>query len=200
MALANSFPVRGTLLADQIWPSNGLARTVLLALGGTAALALSAKVQIPFWPVPMTMQSLVVLLIGIGYGSRLAAITLLAYIAEGLSGLPVFAGSSAGPAYIAGPTGGYLVGFLAAATFIGWLGERGWDRSFWRAAIAMTLGHILLFVPGVLWLAVLFGWPKAIAVGVTPFIAATVLKTALGVAILALFWSMLGRRGKKSAA
>ena len=97
--LANSFPVRGALLADQIWPSNGLARTVLLALGGTAALALSAKVQVPFWPVPMTMQSLVVLLIGIGYGSRLAAITLLAYIAEGFSGLPVFAGSSAGPAY-----------------------------------------------------------------------------------------------------
>lgn len=198
MPVMDSLTVFRPVLADRIWHGKGLARTVVLALGGTFALALSAKIQIPFWPVPMTMQSLVVLLIGIGYGSRLAAITLLAYLAEGAAGLPVFAGSTAGPAYMAGPTGGYLIGFLIAAAFVGWLAERGWDRSLWRATVAMIAGHILLFVPGVLWLAMLFGWSKAVAVGLTPFIAATIVKTALAVAIVALSWSVLGQKEGKS--
>jgi biotin transport system substrate-specific component len=165
----------------------------VLVAGGSLALAVSAKTQVPFWPVPMTMQSLVVLLIGIAYGWRLAAATVGAYLVEGLAGLPVFAGATAGPAYMAGPTAGYLLGFLLAATAIGWLAERGWDRNVWRASAAMTLGHGLLFVPGVLWLAVLFGWDKAVAVGLTPFIAATVVKTALGVALVAAFWSLLAK-------
>ena len=142
----------------------------------------------------MTMQSLVVLLIGFTFGSRLGAVTLLAYLAEGLVGLPVFAGVTAGPAYMVGPTGGYLLGFLLSAGFVGWLAERGWERDLWRTAVAMTLGHVLLFIPGVLWLAVFFGWPKAFALGVTPFIAATVLKTALGVGIIAALWALV-RRG-----
>ena len=150
----------------------------------------------PFWPVPMTMQSLVVLLIGVASGSRLAAATVLAYLLEGLAGLPVFAGETAGPGYMAGPTGGYLLGFLISAACIGWLAERGWDRSLGRAAAAMTLGHVLVFVPGVLWLAVLLGWTKAVAFGLTPFVAATVIKTALGVALVAASWSLLG--GKPS--
>jgi biotin transport system substrate-specific component len=149
---------------------------------------------VPFWPVPMTMQSLVVLMIGITYGSRLAAGAVIAYLAEGLAGLPVFAGAVAGPAYMAGPTGGYLLGFLIAAVAVGWLAARGWDRSVARAAMALSLGHVLLFVPGVLWLAVLVGWPKAIAAGVTPFIVATVVKTALGVALVSAFWSLFRPR------
>ncbi len=142
----------------------------------------------------MTMQSLVVLLIGIAYGCRLGAATVLAYLVEGLAGLPVFAGPSAGMAYMAGPTGGYLLGFLLGAACIGWLAERGWDRSLGRAGVAMALGHLVLFIPGVIWLAVLFGWTKAVALGVTPFIAATIVKTALGIALVGAFWSLIGRR------
>jgi biotin transport system substrate-specific component len=163
-----------SVLADHFWRGKSLTRSVALAIGGSLALAVSAKVQVPFWPVPMTMQSLVVLLLGVAYGSRIGAAAVLVYLAEGLAGLPVFAGASAGPAYMTGPTAGYLLGFVLAA---------------------MSLGHALLFVPGVLWLAVLFGWTKAIATGLTPFIAATVVKTALAVAIVAACWSAVGSSG-----
>jgi biotin transport system substrate-specific component len=135
-----------------------------------------------------------VLLIGLAYGSRLGAATVLAYLVEGLAGLPVFAGLSAGPAYMMGPTGGYLLGFLLAAAFVGWLAERGWDRTMGGTAAALVLGHVVLFIPGVIWLAILFGWPRAIALGVTPFIAATIVKTALGIALIAAVRSLIGNR------
>lgn len=187
------------VLTDLLWRERGLGGSALLVLAGSLALALSAKVQVPFWPVPMTMQSLVVLLVGMAYGSRLGAATVLLYLAEGLAGLPVFAGAAAGPAYMAGPTGGYLLGFLLGAACVGRLAERGWDRTLGRAAAAMALGHVLLFVPGVLWLASLFGWPRAVAFGVTPFLAATVVKTALGAALVAAFRSRLGGRSSSGA-
>lgn len=185
---------RTPVLTELLWRDRGLDGSAALALAGSLALALSAKVQVPFWPVPTTMQSLVVLLIGITYGSRLGAATVLLYLAEGLAGLPVFAGATAGPAYMAGPTGGYLLGFLIGAACTGRLAERGWDRTLGRAAAAMALGHVLLFVPGVLWLAFLFGWPKAVAFGVTPFLVATAIKTTVGAALVAVFWSRVGGR------
>jgi biotin transport system substrate-specific component len=181
-------------LCNGLWPRAGATKAVVLVVGGSLALAVSAKIQVPFWPVPMTMQSLVVLLIGIAFGSRLGGLTLLAYLAEGFAGLPVFAGAAAGPAYMAGPTGGYLLGFVLSAVLVGWLAEHGWARDLPRTAVAMTLGHVLLFIPGVLWLAVLFGWTKALAVGVAPFIAATALKTGLGVGIVAALWALVERR------
>ena len=182
------------ILTDSLLYEPGLGRAIALATFGSIALAVSAKTQVPFWPVPATMQSLVVLLIGAAYGARLGAATVLLYLAEGLAGLPVFAGPSAGPAYMAGPTAGYLIGFVLAAGLVGWLAERGWNRSFARAAVVMSVGHIVLFVPGVLWLALLFGWPKALAVGVDPFILATVVKSALGAGIVAACRSVADRK------
>jgi biotin transport system substrate-specific component len=182
------------VLADHLWRGRGFLRSAALVAIGSLALAISAKIQVPFWPVPITMQSLVVLLIGLAYGSRLGAATVLAYLVEGLAGLPVFAGLSAGPAYMMGPTGGYLLGFLLAAAFVGWLAERGWDRTLGGTAAALVLGHVVLFIPGVIWLAILFGWPRAIALGVTPFIAATIVKTALGIALIAAVRSLIGNR------
>jgi biotin transport system substrate-specific component len=170
---------------DDLRTGRGLRKAAVLVVAGSFALAVSAKLQVPFWPVPMTMQSLVVLLIGLGLGNRLGVATILAYLAEGLVGLPVFAGATAGPGYMVGPTGGYLLGFLLAVAFVGWLADRGWGRGIGRLSATLVLGHVLLFIPGVLWLAVLFGWSKAAAVGVTPFIAASILKTALGVALVA---------------
>ena len=111
-------------LAATLWPtrrSPRFARDAALAIGGALALALSAKVQVPFTPVPMTLQTLVVLALGAAYGARLATATIALYLLEGLLGLPVFAGALAGPAYMVGPTGGFLAGFLlAAALATGW--------------------------------------------------------------------------------
>jgi len=172
-------------------------RIAALTLLGSLALAASAKLQVPFYPVPMTMQSLVVLLLGMAFGWRLGAATVLLYLLEGAFGLPVFAGTpekGIGIAYMMGPTGGYLIGFVAAAALTGWLAERGWDRSLWRSAAALSLGHAVLFLTGLAWLAVYIGWPRAVAFGLMPFLAGTVVKTALGVALVRAGWAMLGRR------
>jgi biotin transport system substrate-specific component len=182
-----------------MWPERTRAglRVAALTVLGSVALALSAKLQVPFYPVPMTMQSLVVLLLGMAFGWRLGAATVLLYLAEGLAGLPVFAGTpekGIGLAYMMGPTGGYLVGFVFAAALLGWLAERGWDRSLWRTALALSLGHALLFAPGIAWLAVFVGWPIAVALGLTPFLWGSVVKTALGVALVPAAWAVFGRR------
>jgi biotin transport system substrate-specific component len=157
-----------------------------LAFGGTLALALSAKAQIPFYPVPMTLQTLAVLVIGGVFGLRLAATTIALYLAEGLLGIPVFAGAAAGPAYMFGPTAGYLAGFLAAAAVIGALADRGLMRSWIWLAAAMGLGHVIIFACGFGWLALATGASKAWSVGVAPFYLATLVKTALAVATLAV--------------
>jgi biotin transport system substrate-specific component len=180
--------------ADVLFPETRLFRSALVVVGGSLLLALSAKIQVPFWPVPITLQSMTVLLIGVAFGSRLGALTILAYLAEGALGLPVFAGMAAGPAYLAGPTGGYLLGFLLGGGFAGWAAERGWGRHFSRTLPVMLLGHVLIVVPGMLWLAVLLGWNKAVAFGIAPFLFATLLKSALGAAIVAVLWKMAAAR------
>lgn len=194
MGYHGSLAGRPASLLDTVLPRGGAAKAVAAVVLGSLLLTASAKVQVPFWPVPMTMQSMVILVLGMAYGSRLAVATVLLYLAEGLAGLPVFAGAGAGPAYMMGPTGGYLAGFVLGAYATGRLAERGWDRSPLTAAAAMAAGHALLFVPGVAWLAVLFGMEKAVAVGLAPFWAATLLKTALGAALMQAAWSLATRR------
>lgn len=187
-------------LANTLWPTQSanarVARNVLLALVGTFALTVSAKTQIPFWPIPMTMQTFVVLVIGMAYGSRLGAATVALYLLEGALGLPVFAGTpekGVGLAYMMGPTGGYLLGFVVAAWVCGWMAERGFDRSPLKSLVAMSVGHALIFVFGVAWLAQLMGFEKALMVGVVPFWAATIVKTLLGVVTLPLAWKWIGK-------
>ena len=187
-------------LAAVLAPDDGATRFLrgaLLALIGTALLTISAKVQVPFYPVPMTMQTLVVLTLGMALGWRLAVATLLLYMAQGALGLPVFAGTpekGIGWLYMAGPTGGYLVGFVLAAAVCGWLAERGWDRHVGRTALAMLIGNALIYVPGLLWLGALFGWDKPIlAWGLTPFLLGDLVKLALAAAVLPLAWKLLKR-------
>jgi biotin transport system substrate-specific component len=191
MNVARSAPLT---LAGALWPEAGntpALRRLALMLLGTAVLWLSAKVHVPFWPVPLTMQTFAVLVIGAAYGWRLGGATVLLYLAEGAVGLPVFSGTperGIGLAYMAGPTGGYLVGFVVAAAAVGWLAERGWDRSALRTVAAMVIGHAIIFVFGVAWLTTLLPFDKAWAAGVAPFYLATVLKTALAAAVLPLAW------------
>jgi biotin transport system substrate-specific component len=167
-----------------------LVAQILLVLGGTALLALAAKITVPFWPVPMTLQTLAVFLIAAAYGRDLAVATLLAYLAEGALGLPVFA-TGAGLAYMAGPTGGYLVGFVAAAAIVGHAADRGFDRNAFVLFGAMMLGEIVILALGAAWLAVLFGAEKALAFGVGPFIVTDVIKIALATALVRAAVSLL---------
>jgi len=185
--------LRQSILGNAAFSKARLGKNALLVVAGSLALALSAKVQVPFWPVPMTLQSMVALLIGVGFGSRLGALTILAYLAEGVGGMPVFAGMAAGPGYLLGPTGGYLLGFLLGGAFAGWAAEQGWARDLPRALLLMLLGHVLIFAPGLLWLAVPLGWSKAVAFGVVPFLLATLLKSGLGAAFVAVFRRAPGR-------
>ncbi len=161
-----------------------IGRGLALALGGSLLLAVSAKVQVPFYPVPLTLQTLVVLLIGATLGARLAAAAVALYLIEGLAGMPVFAGAVAGPLYMAGPTGGFLVGFLAAAAMIGFAADWRWDRSWIRLLLSLSLGHAVVFAFGFVWLSQFIGPEKAFAAGVAPFALATIVKTLLAVALV----------------
>ena len=183
-------------LMTVVWPARGQARWVrdaVLVLAGTALIAICAKIQVPWWPVPMTMQTWAILLIGGAYGWRLGGVTVLAYLLEGLAGLPVFAGPTAGPAYMAGPTAGYLVGFVLSAMVIGWLAERGWDRTIARLSAALFLASIMPFVLGVAWLSYLFGIESAVQNGLVPFIPGMFLKLALAAAVLTAGWAVVRR-------
>jgi biotin transport system substrate-specific component len=182
-------------LADTVWSPAGTSpavRAIVLALIGTALLTLSAKIQVPFWPVPMTMQTFVVLVLGMAYGWRLAGATVLLYLAQGALGLPVFA-AGGGIAYFAGPTAGYLVGFLLAAVAVGWLAEHGWDRSVLRTLAAMLIGTVIIFACGIAWLSTLIGLPQAISAGLVPFLLGEAVKSALATAILPFAWRLLQR-------
>ena len=138
------------LLVDAAWaPGNAgraaaIARSGLLALAGSLLIAACAHLRVPMWPVPMTMQTFAVLLIGMAYGARLGAATVALYIAEGALGLPVFA-NGGGPAYLLGPTGGYLAGCVAAAAVAGLLAQRGWSRPAPRVVLAMLAGTALIY-------------------------------------------------------
>lgn len=164
-----------------------------LVLGGSLLIALSAQVSIhlPFSPVPVTGQTFAVLLVGALLGWQRGALAVLAYLVEGLSGLPVFAGGLAGPAVLLGPTGGYLLGFVAAAGLTGWLAERGWDRRSGSMLLAMLLGSTVIYLFGVPRLAAFVGWDAALAAGLWPFLIGDVFKAVLAMLLLPLGWRLL---------
>lgn len=184
-----------------MWPTRpgetvGALRAVVLVALGSALMALSAKVNLPLPYVPMTLQTLVVLMIGAAYGWRLGSATMIAYLAEGAMGLPVFAGPVGGIAPLVGPTAGYLYGFVLAAFVIGWFAERGWDRNVALLFAAMAVGHVVIFIAGFGWLAygIGLGATKAWLVGVAPFSAASVVKNALGAALMPAIRRIVDRR------
>ena len=176
---------------------NNLARYLLIVIGGSLLIALSSKIQVPFYPVPMTLQTMVVLVLGMALGWRLAGATILLYLAEGAMGFPVFAGTpekGLGLSYMLGGTGGYLFGFIIAAVACGWLGERGWGRNVTTTVTAMLIGNALIYIPGLLWLGILFGWDKPILTwGLLPFLWGDLLKLSLAAAIMPLTWKLVSR-------
>ncbi len=183
-------------LAQTLWRSqNALVRNMILVVLGSIALWISAKISIPFQPVPLTMQTLVVLMIGMAFGSKLGIAAVLLYLAEGAAGLPVFSGTpekGAGLAYMTGTTGGYLFGFVLAAGVVGYLAERGWDRSPVKTAAAMLIGNAVIYIPGLLWLGTIVGWDKPLlAWGLTPFLAGDAVKLVLAAVLMPALWKLL---------
>lgn len=190
-------------LALALWPEsiNTALRAVVLVLVGTLLLALSAKINVPFWPVPMTLQTFAVMAIAAAYGSRLAVATVLAYLAEGFAGLPVFSiGAAAGPAYFLGPTAGFLIGFIPLAFIVGLVADRGLSRSVPALFAAMVLADIVVFAMGFVWLswfahlstgAVGVGPERAFAGAIQPFILADLVKIALAALAVPAGWRLV---------
>lgn len=157
----------------------------LAVVAGTLLLTLSSYITVPMVPVPMTMQTFAVTLVGALYGWRLGGLTILAWLIEGASGLPVLAGGAAGIAHFFGPTGGYLFAFPVTGAVVGWLAERGWNgKRVVLAFLAMLIGNVLCLILGAAWLAVMIGVEPAITNGVTPFLVGGLLKSVLGAATL----------------
>lgn len=156
-------------------------------LAGSLFLTLSSYLEVPMIPVPVTMQTFAVALVGALYGWRLGGLTIVAWLMQGALGLPVLAGAAAGAAHFVGPTAGYLFAFPVAGMAVGWLAERGWNgRRPWRAFAAMLIGNGLCLVLGAAWLAALIGLEPAIMTGLAPFLIGAVLKAGLGALTLRL--------------
>ena len=163
---------------------------VVLAVLGSAIMAISAKISVPFFPVPMTLQTLAIFAIAAAYGRNLAVATMVLYLAEGLVGIPVFAGAVAGPAYMMGSTGGYLAGFVVAAAIIGWAADKGWSTNAIKMAGAMIVADIVIFGLGFAWLSQLIGAEKAFTFGVVPFVLGDLVKIALASSVIAALWKV----------
>ncbi len=183
--------------ADALRPvarRQALAYDFVLLVGGSVVLALSAQLafHLPFSPVPITGQTFAVLLVGALLGSVRGGLVVLLYLAEGLSGLPVFAGGGAGPVILLGPTGGYLLGFVPAVIIVGYLAERGWDRRFLTTLAAMTGGTAAIFVCGLTWLAILQITDSILTIGLWPFVPGAILKIVAAALLLPLGWRLPG--------
>lgn len=189
-------------LADRVF-ARGLAVDIVLIAAGAGLTALAAHVIVPLWPVPVTGQTLAVLLVGSALGAARGALSMVVYAMLGLAGLPVFApqddGSHlTGALALASPSFGYIVGFIAAAALTGWLAQLEWDRKVLRAFVAFLAGSVVTFAIGLPWLSVslgALGYSNGVAAtlesGLYPFIIGGVVKAALGAGIMALAWRSL---------
>ena len=204
---------RDEALMEAIWPVEGtglrLRQGVLVVLGvALLTVAAQVKVAVPPSPVAVNLGTLAVLGIGAAYGPRLGLATILAWMAIGALGFDVFQSSTAalnGLDYMMGTTGGYLLGYVLAVLAMGWLARRGWDRSVPWMALAMLIGNVILYVPGLAWLHHLIGaglfrpeayatvWEQTLAWGLTPFLVGDAMKLALAALLLPAAWRLVGR-------
>ena len=188
-------PAMAGQISRHMVKSGGLGEAMMslaLVLVGVGILAVSARIQVPFYPVPVTMQTLAVMVIAMAYGSKLGTATLFSYLFAGFIGAPVFAGG-AGFAYMAGPTGGYLAGFLLAGVVLGALADRGWTRNWQTTAAAMLVGTSIIYLLGVAWLSQLIGLDKAITFGLVPFIYGDILKLVIAAASVPFMWKLVAK-------
>lgn len=175
---------------------------IFLTLAGIAIITVSAKIQVPFWPVPMTLQTLAIMAIFATFGMRLGLATILGYLAAGFAGLPVFAGPIAGPLYFAGPTAGFLAGFVIAAVIVGYAADKGWSKSAFKMFGAMLIADIAIFALGFAWLGFMYvsaksgttlGAATAFKFGVQPYVIADLVKIAIASGLVAALWGVTKR-------
>jgi biotin transport system substrate-specific component len=197
-------------LADRIF-SRGLVTDIILIAAGTALTSILAQIAIPLWPVPITGQTFSVLFVGATLGVTRAALSMVLYLAIGLLGLPVFAPQADGShvtglAALLGPTGGYLIGFILAAAFVGWLAQREWDRKWLRTLLAFVGGTILIYAVGLPWLYVALTnlhvpnpLQATLTGGLYPFLIGDAIKAILAAVILPLVWRLTGPKKKAAA-
>lgn len=188
---------QSSALVSLALPKNNITRLatqVLLAIAGSLLLVVSAKTKVVLGPVDLSLQSLVVMLIGAAYGWRLGVATVLLYLAQGAYGLPVFQGTpekGLGLAYMMGTTGGYLLGFVALVAIAGWAADRGFDRNPFKLFGALLVGDAIMMVLGFGWLAMLIGADKAWTFGVAPFILPDLIKVALAACLVPAIWQVI---------
>ncbi|MGN8048664.1 biotin transporter BioY [Curtobacterium sp. 22159] len=191
---------RRAVLADRL-RTQGLATDAALIAGGALFTAAMAQVEVPMWPVPITGQTLAVVLVGATLGARRGMLSLLVYAVAGLAGAPFFAGMTGGLHALAVPSFGYVIGFIPAAGVVGWLARRDWDRRFGRATVAMLLASAIPFVTGLPYLAAALGalgapndLQSVLAAGLYPFIVGGIAKALIAAGVLPLAWKLVGRR------
>jgi len=163
-----------------VWlPQQSVVRDLSLVTGGVCLTALSAQVQIPWQPVPFTLQTLAVMICGLGLGKRLGFLSQAVYVGLGAAGVPLYAGLAGGASKLTGATGGYLVSFLVVSFVLGALAERGWTSSLWKTALAFAIGIVINLGLGTAWLAASIGWKAAFVGGCLPFVGIEILKAAV---------------------
>lgn len=189
-----SLAVGRPTLADHVVP-RGLVTDIALVAGGAALTGLLAQVAIPLWPVPITGQTLAVLLVGSTLGASRGALAMLAYAVAGVAGIPWFSDTGHGIGVLLGSSGGYIVGFVLAAALTGWLAQRQWDRRFLHAAVTFLAGSGVVFLVGLPWLAVVTGadLQQTLAWGLWPFIPGGIIKALIAAAIIPAVWQGVRR-------
>lgn len=178
-------------------PRTGVLTEALLVLAGTALVAVAAQISIPlpFTPVPITGQTFAVLLVGASFGALRGFASIALYWLVGIAGAPVYADRSSGWETFMGPTGGYIIGFVAAAAVTGWLAQRRWDRHFRSSVAAMLTGSVIIYACGLPWLAVDLGTDleKTLELGLYPFVIGDLLKLYLAAMLLPGAWKLIQR-------
>lgn len=184
--------MENTTLFHRSFPARSVALDAGVVFAGAGIMAFSAQVQAPLAPVPITLQTLALMVISAVLGAKRGALTQAAYLLTGLCGAPVFAGFKAGPAALIGPTGGYLLAFIPAAFLIGMLAQKGWDKSFFKSAVMMLLGSLVIWLLGSLHLSLFVGGlSQAMTLGVLPFLPGDAIKIALAAGCLPGLWTLL---------
>tara|TARA_R110002124_G_scaffold64033_1_gene175389 strand:- start:3335 stop:3919 length:585 start_codon:yes stop_codon:yes gene_type:complete len=185
-------------LADTVF-SRSLATDITLVAAGAALTAVMAQIAVPLYPVPITGQTLAVLLVGASLGATRGALSIALYALLGVVGLPVFTDASSGIGVLAGTTGGYIIGFIFAAAFTGWLAQRDWDKKFLGAALSFLGGTAVTFVFGLAWLAIVTGGTleQVLAWGLYPFIIGGLIKAGIAAAVIPATWKISTKFSRK---
>lgn len=182
------------VLADRLVPRSSALTNVALVVTGAAVVGLLAQAEWRIGPVPITGQTLGVMLVGGALGMRRGAAALVTYMVAGLAGAPVFAGGAGGPAYVLAPSFGFVIGFIGAAAVAGWAAERAWDRKILLGMAGFCLATVVPFLVGVPYMAAILGMTDLqaiLAAGVTPFIVPGLIKAGIAAAIFPLAWKLV---------